>query len=181
MHYPVMTERQLAAKWRVSLKSLRRWRSTGEGPAWHKLFRLVRYHDADVLAFEKLGAGHWQALLDKGERVPRAVSRPRTPAEAETPEEIEDHYVSAKELIEATGLPAHIFTDRAQRDRRQVPHVLLVGLVRFSVDAVLEWELTHSVRGDLLLQPPAAAMPEPMMPKIPARAPRWTELVNGDA
>ena len=32
MHYPVMTERQLAARWQVSLKTLRRWRLAGEGP-----------------------------------------------------------------------------------------------------------------------------------------------------
>ncbi len=28
MHYPVMTEHQLATKWRISLKSLRRWMLT---------------------------------------------------------------------------------------------------------------------------------------------------------
>ena len=26
MHYPVMTERQLAFRWKISLKTLRRWR-----------------------------------------------------------------------------------------------------------------------------------------------------------
>jgi len=24
----------------------------GQGPTWHKLFRLVRYHESNVLAFE---------------------------------------------------------------------------------------------------------------------------------
>ncbi len=38
MHYPVMTEKHLAKPWQVSLKTLRRWRLDGEGPAWHKLF-----------------------------------------------------------------------------------------------------------------------------------------------
>ena len=37
MHYPVMTERQLAFRWKISLKTLRRWRLDGEGPVWHKL------------------------------------------------------------------------------------------------------------------------------------------------
>lgn len=32
MHYPVMTERQLAFRWKISLKTLRRWRLDGEGP-----------------------------------------------------------------------------------------------------------------------------------------------------
>jgi len=27
MHYPVMTERQLAFRWKISLKTLRRWRA----------------------------------------------------------------------------------------------------------------------------------------------------------
>lgn len=39
MHYPVMTEKHLADRWQVSLKTLRRWRLDGEGPVWHKLFR----------------------------------------------------------------------------------------------------------------------------------------------
>ncbi|MGI9132740.1 MAG: helix-turn-helix domain-containing protein, partial [Rhodoferax sp.] len=46
MHYPVMTEKQVADRWQVSLKTLRRWRLDGEGPVWHKLFRHVRYHEA---------------------------------------------------------------------------------------------------------------------------------------
>ena len=32
MHYPVMTEKQVADRWQVSLKTLRRWRLDGEGP-----------------------------------------------------------------------------------------------------------------------------------------------------
>ena len=36
MHYPVMTERQVAARWKLSLKTLRRWRLDKEGPIWRK-------------------------------------------------------------------------------------------------------------------------------------------------
>lgn len=32
MHYPVMTEKHLADRWQVSLKTLRRWRLDNEGP-----------------------------------------------------------------------------------------------------------------------------------------------------
>lgn len=53
MHYPVMTERQLVARWKISLKNLRRWRIDNEGPTWHKLIQHVRYHEADVLDFER--------------------------------------------------------------------------------------------------------------------------------
>ena len=65
MHYPAMTARQLAFRWKISLKTLRRWRLDGEGPIWHKLFQHVRYHEADVLEFE---------------RVPRAVTHRPKPA-----------------------------------------------------------------------------------------------------
>jgi hypothetical protein len=63
MHYPVMTEKHVADRWQVSLKTLRRWRLDGEGPVWHKLFRHVRYHDADVLEFEHSSAQHLMTLL----------------------------------------------------------------------------------------------------------------------
>ncbi len=76
MHYPVMTERQLAFRCEISLKTLRRWRLDGEGPIWHKLFQLVRYHEADILEFERVSAQHWTAILGDGERVPRAVTHP---------------------------------------------------------------------------------------------------------
>ena len=51
MHYPVMAERQLALRWKISLKTLRRWRLDGEGPSWHKLFQHVRYHVDDPKAW----------------------------------------------------------------------------------------------------------------------------------
>jgi len=34
MHYPMMTERQVAARWKLSLKTLRRWRLDKEGPGF---------------------------------------------------------------------------------------------------------------------------------------------------
>ena len=55
MRYPVMTEKQLTSRWKISLKTLRRWRSVNQGPVWHKLFRHVRYHEADIL--ESLSTG----------------------------------------------------------------------------------------------------------------------------
>jgi hypothetical protein len=76
MHYPVITEKQLAARWKISLKTLRRWRSDNEGPTWHKLFQYVRYHEADIHGFERQSAQHWSAILGDGERVPKVVTRP---------------------------------------------------------------------------------------------------------
>lgn len=183
MHYPVMTEKQIAARWKISLKTLRRWRLDGEGPVWHKLFHQVRYHEADIIGFERESAQHWMAILGDGERVPRVVTRPpRVADDAPAPEtaEPEIQYVSAKDVIEATQLPAHLFTVRDERYRRRIPHLLLVGNLRFSLDAILQWELANSIRGstnkDLILPP---ATPEPVPePLRPARVPRWYELVG---
>jgi hypothetical protein len=36
MHYLVMTERHLANRWQVSLKTLRRWWLDNEGSVWQK-------------------------------------------------------------------------------------------------------------------------------------------------
>lgn len=183
MHYPVMTERQVAARWKISLKTLRRWRLDGEGPVWHKLFHHVRYHEADILEFERQGAQHWQAILGERERVPRVVTHPPKVAdETQLPDAAEPdvQYVSAKEVIEATQLPAHLFTDRDQRYYKRIPHLLLVGNVRFSLDAVLQWELANSIPGRAKGVNEASATPplEPE-PKAPARIPKWYELANG--
>lgn len=182
MHYPVMTERQVAARWKVSLKTLRRWRLDNEGPTWHKLFHHVRYHEADILEFEHQSAQHWMAILGEGERVPRAVTHP--PKNADDPQlpdaaEPEVQYVSAKDAVEATGLPANLFTDRVERERKRIPHLLLVRNLRFSLEAILQWELANSVRGDAkeLVAPPAAPEPGPQ-PQPMARVPRWYEVVQ---
>ena len=182
MHYPVMTERQVALRWRVSLKTLRRWRLDNEGPIWHKLFHHVRYHEADIIEFERQSAQHWMAILGDRERVPRGVTHPpkeatdRPDADAAEPEV---EYSSAKEIVEATGLPAHMFTDRVDRERKRIPHLLLVRNLRFSLDAILQWELANSVRGDAKESKslPVAPEPEPE-PQMPARVPRWHELVR---
>jgi hypothetical protein len=52
----LLTERQLAERWRVSQRSLRRWRSTARLPPHirigHPVVGRVLYRLADVLAFE---------------------------------------------------------------------------------------------------------------------------------
>jgi hypothetical protein len=182
MHYPVMTERQVALRWKISLRTLRRWRLDNEGPIWHKLFHHVRYHEADIIEFERQSAQHWMAILGDRERVPRVVTHPPKKA-ADQPDadaaEPDVEYFSAKEIVEATGLPAHMFTDRVERERKRIPHLLLVRNLRFSLDAILQWELANSVRGDAkeLKALPVAPDPEPE-PKMPVRVPRWYEVVQ---
>ena len=93
MHYPVMTEKHVADRWQVSLKTLRRWRLDNEGPVWHKLFRHVRYHEADILEFEQRSAQHLMTLL--------GINREFKPAEVETVDGADaegSHYLTAKEI-----------------------------------------------------------------------------------
>ncbi|CAG0945765.1 MAG: hypothetical protein EFKGCFLK_02396 [Rhodocyclaceae bacterium] len=54
-------------------ETLRRWRLDNEGPTWHKLFHHVRYHEEDILQFERQSAQHWMAILSDGERVSARV------------------------------------------------------------------------------------------------------------
>ena len=170
MHYPVMTEKHVADRWQVSLKTLRRWRLDGEGPVWHKLFRHVRYHEVDVLEFERVSAQHLMTLL--------GINREFKPAEVETVDEAdaeERHYLTAKELAEAASLPIYLFRDQAERNRKRVPHLMLVGNLRFSLPAILEWEMANSVVGSA-----AATVSDqaegPTAPSEPAK--RWHEIVR---
>jgi|GEM_PF-2379772 len=149
-HYPVMTERQVAARWKVSLKTMRRWPQDKVGPAWYKLFHSVRYHGADVFDFEQQCAQHWLTIRGDRERVPRIVSHPPKVGAAPEVQDIQPdpavRYVSAKEVADATGLPIHLFQDRIYRDRKRIPHLMLVGNLRFSLEAILQWELRTARR-----------------------------------
>jgi hypothetical protein len=44
---------ELAQRWRVSGRTLERWRRAGTGPAWLQLNGRVLYRVEDVLAFER--------------------------------------------------------------------------------------------------------------------------------
>lgn len=64
MHYPIMIESQLAVRWNVSVKSLKRWRKNSIGPLWYILLnRHVRYLESDIVEFERKGAQKWLASL----------------------------------------------------------------------------------------------------------------------
>ena len=89
--------------------------------------------------------------------------------------ETESHYLTAREIAEAASLPIHLFRDQAERSRKRVPHLMLVGNLRFSLQAILEWEMGNSVRGNA-----AAAVVEeaevPAEPQEPAK--HWYEIVR---
>lgn len=47
-----LTQRDLAGRWRVSGRTLERWRAERYGPAWIRIGGSIRYRMADVLAWE---------------------------------------------------------------------------------------------------------------------------------
>ncbi|RCV50687.1 helix-turn-helix transcriptional regulator [Marinitenerispora sediminis] len=50
MHH--LTPKELADRWQIGVQTLANMRSRGDGPAWIKCGRLVRYRLEDVIAHE---------------------------------------------------------------------------------------------------------------------------------
>ena len=44
---------ELADRWRMSERTLERWRTEGYGPAWHRIGGVIRYARVEVEAFER--------------------------------------------------------------------------------------------------------------------------------
>ena len=62
----LLTERDLARRWQVAVKTLQNARLCGRGPSFVKLGRTVRYQLADIEAFE--AAAMRQSTSDAGGR-----------------------------------------------------------------------------------------------------------------
>jgi predicted site-specific integrase-resolvase len=54
LQHPVfLLERELAQRWRISVRSLQRWRQEGSGPTWLKIQGRVIYPLSEVLDWEQ--------------------------------------------------------------------------------------------------------------------------------
>jgi predicted site-specific integrase-resolvase len=49
-----LTQAELATRWRITTRTLDRWRVDGRGPAWMRLNSRILYRAEDVLAFERV-------------------------------------------------------------------------------------------------------------------------------
>ncbi len=58
----MLSGRELAERWKLSTKTLDKWRNTGDGPPYMKFGRVVRYRIEDVIKFEQ------QAIIRKTSR-----------------------------------------------------------------------------------------------------------------
>lgn len=47
-----LTQRQLAVRWAISIRTLERWRVDAQGPQWLRIGNSIRYRLRDVMAYE---------------------------------------------------------------------------------------------------------------------------------
>lgn len=52
MEQRLLLQSELASRWRISPRTLERWRVTGEGPRFCKIGGRVTYREEDVTAYE---------------------------------------------------------------------------------------------------------------------------------
>ena len=99
----------------------------------------------------------------------------RSQQQPETEEKAGTAYVTPQDALEATGLPKHWLVTPEYRARKQIPHLILVGNVRFSLQALWQWEQSNSTVGrpGKHEAPPPVTEPEPVQP---SHVPRWYEL-----
>jgi len=174
MHYPILLETELANRWKLSVKTLRSWRQRDAGPRWYTLGRHVRYHVADVLVYETTALPQWLAQEAAEQHVKRTGKPGKSVVLDDGPPPA--NFVDAKTMAAYAKLPYYIFADPKVRSQRQIPHLQVVGVVRYSPLAVWHWEQEHSVIGQ---KAPTSTVrdraPEPV-PTTAFKAPRWYEI-----
>ena len=69
MSDPHLSQTELANRWRMSPRTLERWRFTGEGPRFMKIGGRVVYRLEDIEAFESLQLRQVTPGISRGQRV----------------------------------------------------------------------------------------------------------------
>ncbi len=54
MEHNFLTTKLLARRWKITPRTLERWRADGKGPRFLRIGRHIRYSQSDILAFEAL-------------------------------------------------------------------------------------------------------------------------------
>ena len=55
MEQDFLTTKLLARRWKLTPRTLERWRADGHGPRFLRIGRHIRYRQSDILAFEADG------------------------------------------------------------------------------------------------------------------------------
>ena len=67
-----LTQLDLARRWRLSPRSLERWRTTGQGPIFLKVGKRIVYRVEDVIAFENERLKTVTTEANRGSTLPAA-------------------------------------------------------------------------------------------------------------
>ena len=179
MHYPILLETELAKRWQLSVKTLRNWRQRNVGPRWYKLYHHVRYHAADVLAYEADALPRFLVLEAAEEQRKRTGKVGNFVMLDDNPPQAD--FVDGKAMAASAKLPHHFFADHKVRNQRQIPHLQAGGLVRYSTLAIWRWELEHSEVGPKVHTPQARERSPKPDPNFNLKAPRWYEITPSPA
>lgn len=119
---PFWNESQLAQRWKLSMKTLQRWRSEGIGPVFVKMRSRVLYPVGEIILFEH-------------------SCRRRSTFEAENDilNVLPNDLIDAVKASAKTGMPLLWFRSPAIRRQMGIPHLKAVRNVRFSTSELLKW------------------------------------------
>jgi len=146
IHYPVLSDRQLAARWNLSTTTLQRWCSEGIGPPSWRIGRQARYLESEVEAFECKAQVTWKSVAS------RVLSEPSPMTRQDAIEWSAKFWPPARkrilldvnEVSSITGLPAYWLAYPDERARLGVPHYVLAGTpIRFNIEEIFRWEVAH--------------------------------------
>lgn len=147
MDYPIIDEDTLAKRWRLSPKTLHRWRKEGLGAAWHSLFGLVRYHVNDIVTYE-LEIHRWNEAC-AGKELPRdQMINPFYPNVELTEDSELEIFLTSVEMSRMTSLPMKFFSPEYMSKIRMPHRDFDRGMtIRFHMPDVLAWEIRTSTKG----------------------------------
>ena len=119
---PFWNERQLAQRWKLSLKTLQRWRSEGIGPVFVKMRSSVFYPIGEIILFEH-------------------SRRRRSTYESENDlfDVLPNDLIDALEASAKTGMPLLWFRSPTVRREMGIPHLRTLRKIRFSTSELMMW------------------------------------------
>lgn len=141
----LMSETEVAKRWKISPKTLQRWRTDRYGPTYVKLGKNVRYRSEDIEAYEisqravtRIEPAKWDAKPLAVTSVQESVDPPDTPV-ASDPHAVEQNFIGIAEAIRITNLPAYYFGNAAVRAQLKIPFYTVGRKVRFKPGELCHW------------------------------------------
>lgn len=98
------TEVQVAKRIKFSPKTLRNWRSSGKGPHFIKIGRLIRYRELDVITFEKAGWSGNRHRVTPQKIAPQIVPPQAVTPQSVPPKAVTSHSVTSNAVARRRGL-----------------------------------------------------------------------------